>query len=445
MRAGRTSPSLLMPFANWRYSQGMFMKPRRWRAILSLVAILGGYLFCADAANAQMLPIPPASRDIPEPAIPIRVSPVHALFEPIDGYMDDFRFWIRMDYLLGWVRQAPGNLPLVTSGDPKNKIPGAIGQPGTTVLFGNAGIGFRLASGGRFVLGAWIDSANVFGIEGGGYVLERRANNFIQPFDDKSKLVVAIPFVNQTSDPAAEAAHLVANPKKIAGDVLIASSMQRWGAELNGIYCFWRRPGFELSVLTGLRYEDLQESMRILQHSLGAATKSETSFDDQFKTGNQFFGGQVGLRLHWQHDTWVFDVTSKVAVGSTHQVVEIMGDSSQFGSKALPVGSFPSGLFAQSSNIGRSTANPIVAIPSLEGKIGYQVTPGFRVFTGYDILYWNQVVRPGDQIDRNINLSQSPVLGATNGVLSGAAQPSSLFQRRGFWAQNVSIGMEFRF
>src|SRR5262249_19099069 len=150
---------------------------------------------------------------------------------------------------------------------------------------------------------AWIDPANVLGIEGGGYLLERRANDFVQPFDNTSKLVVAVPFVNPTTSPAIESAHVLAAPKKVLGDILIASSMQRWGAELNGLYCFWRRPGIELSLLAGLRYDDLQESMRILQHSLNLGTKSDTSFDDQFKTSNQFFGGQVGLRLHWQFDT----------------------------------------------------------------------------------------------------------------------------------------------
>jgi len=427
------------------------MAPPSWlatttsTAILPLVVILGGCLYSPGSAAAQILPVPLAPRDVPEPAIPFIVSPVHAVFEPIDAYADDFRFWLRMDYLLGWVRQAPGPLPLVATGDSKKKNPGAIGQAGTSVLFGNAGIGFKTASGGQFTFGAWIDQENIIGIEGGGYVLERRTNDFVAASDESGKPLLAVPFVNQNMSLATESAHLISDPKKIAGDILVASSMQRWGAELNGIHCFWRRPGFELSLLAGIRYDDLQESMRILQHSLRLASKTSTTFDDLFKTSNQFFGGQAGFRLHWQYNTWVFDVTSKVAVGSTHQVVEILGESSQFGAKAWPAGSFPSGFFAQSSNIGRSAANPVVAIPSLEARLGYQLTPHIRIVTGYEILYWNEVVRPGDQIDRNINLSQSPVLGKTNGTLSGPASPAPQFHRTGFWAQVVNFGVELRF
>ena len=59
-------------------------------------------------------------------------------------------------------------------------------------------------------------------------------------------------------------------------------------------------------------------------------------------------------------------------------------------------------------------------------------------------MYWSNVVRPGSQINlSNINLSQSQSLG--NGVLSGIASPSPLFNRTDFWAQGLNFGVEFRF
>jgi hypothetical protein len=60
-------------------------------------------------------------------------------------------------------------------------------------------------------------------------------------------------------------------------------------------------------------------------------------------------------------------------------------------------------------------------------------------------MYWSQVVRPGSQIDRNINLSQSVILGNTNGILTGPASPMPLFNRTDFWAQGLSVGFELRF
>jgi hypothetical protein len=58
-------------------------------------------------------------------------------------------------------------------------------------------------------------------------------------------------------------------------------------------------------------------------------------------------------------------------------------------------------------------------------------------------MYWNNVVRPGSQINNNINLSQSQSLGT--GSLSGPATPAPLFNRTDFWAQGLTLGLEFRF
>src|SRR5439155_23558826 len=107
-----------------------------------------------------------------------------------------------------------------------------------------------------------------------------------------------------------------------------------------------------------------------------------------------------------QRDRFSGEVTGKLALGSTYQVVDIQGAITQAGPHPLVPpgpGTFPGGLFAQSSNIGLRSANQFTILPSLELKLGYEVTPRARVFAGYDILYWNRVVRPGNQINHNVN------------------------------------------
>ena len=52
------------------------------------------------------------------------------------------------------------------------------------------------------------------------------------------------------------------------------------------------------------------------------------------------------------------------------------------------------------------------------------------------------VVRPGNQIDRNINTSQNAFYGT--GILTGPASPAPLFNRTDFWAQGVNFGLQFR-
>jgi hypothetical protein len=81
----------------------------------------------------------------------------------------------------------------------------------------------------------------------------------------------------------------------------------------------------------------------------------------------------------------------------------------------------------------------------VELKVRYDLTPRWQAFVGYDCLYWNQVVRPGNQIDRNVNTSQNVLYSGTGGVLAGPAAPAPLFNRTDFWAQGVNFGIEFRY
>jgi hypothetical protein len=61
-------------------------------------------------------------------------------------------------------------------------------------------------------------------------------------------------------------------------------------------------------------------------------------------------------------------------------------------------------------------------------------------------MYWNQVVRPGDQMSHSVNLTQNAVLDPNGtGKLVGPAQPAPLFNRTDFWATGLNFGVEFRF
>jgi hypothetical protein len=337
-------------------------------------------------------------------------------------------------------QRTPQPIPLVATGNAKDAQSGAIGQPGTQVKLGNAAVGFRVFSGMRFEIGAWLDPQRIVGIEAGGYVQETRVNHFALASNAAGSPLLAVPFFSRTPGSTGENALVIASPGKTSGSVAVDSSLQRWGTDANVLLCLYRRPGLELIFLTGGRYEDLRESLHLQAQSLTLGTGSSRILDDRFSTRNQFAGVQLGGRVRWQRDVLSLDVTSKIALGATHEVIDIQGASSQTGSKP-----FVGGLFAQPSNIGRTAANPFTVVPAMEFKLGYQFTPRLRTFVGYDFLYWSQVVRPGDQIDRNVNLSQSPILGTTSGALSGSAFPAPRFQSTSFWGQNVNFGLELSF
>ena len=65
---------------------------------------------------------------------------------------------------------------------------------------------------------------------------------------------------------------------------------------------------------------------------------------------------------------------------------------------------------------------------------------------GYDLVYMSSVVRPGEQIDRSINPTQSVAYTSDPlARLQGSAQPAFNYNTSSFWAQAVSIGVHIRY
>jgi hypothetical protein len=369
-----------------------------------------------------------------------------------------YRGWARVEYLLWWVKNAPLPVPVVTTGDPSvgfdpnhlNTVntAGGIGQRGTQVLFGDNSINSPAFFGMRLTLGGWVDEDDFFGVDGSGFVLERRTKRFAAASDKAGNPPLYFPI--STGSAGAERGIPIADPlRSFSGNVGVNSNLQLWGAEVNGILTLLRNSGLEFTLLAGFRYADLRERLQIYNTTTDLIFGNVTNLNDSFKTTNQLYGGQIGSRLAVQRDRLSLDITGKVALGSTHQVVEIQGDITQAGPNALVppgLGTFPGGLFAQSTNIGKRNADQFAVLPSLELKLGYEINPRTRVFAGYDLMYWSQVVRPGNQLNHNVNLSQNAVLDPNGlGKLVGPAQPAPLFNRSDFWAQGLNFGLEFRY
>ena len=102
-------------------------------------------------------------------------------------------------------------------------------------------------------------------------------------------------------------------------------------------------------------------------------------------------------------------------------------------------------LLALPSNIGRFNRDRFSVVPEGEINVGYLVTPHLRAFIGYDILYWNNVARPGGQIDRNLDVTQIPNFLQAGAGAPGKTQPSAPRDSTDIWVQGVTFGLEFRF
>ncbi len=72
--------------------------------------------------------------------------------------------------------------------------------------------------------------------------------------------------------------------------------------------------------------------------------------------------------------------------------------------------------------------------------MGYHLTPGFRLTVGYNFTYVTRVLRPGAQVDTNVNTSQIAGL-----PLVGPAHPQVLFNQGSLWLQGVTAGFDLSF
>ncbi len=124
-------------------------------------------------------------------------------------------------------------------------------------------------------------------------------------------------------------------------------------------------------------------------------------------------------------------------------MVQIFGNQAQI-DNVLGTRTFSGGLLALSTNSGHFRTDRFAVLPEFGLKVGYQFTDHLRLTLGYDVLYWSSVVRPGGQIDRNLDTTLIPNF-RTADVPTGQAHPMVLMRETDFWAQGLTVGLEFRY
>lgn len=344
------------------------------------------------------------------------------------------RIYGSAEYLLWWFK-GQSVPPLVTSGTLSQTTPGALGSPGTTVLFGGRDMENGSHSGGRFYLGYWLCDDHALGLEGGYFFTGPAVTNFSATSGGTP--ILTRPFINAAT--GAETTELVAGPGVLAGTVSVQTRSSLWGAEANLRTNLLSGCYNTVDLIGGFRTIGLDEDL-IVQEHLNVLTGTGGAFNivDHFQTRNRFYGGQIGV--DWVHTCgrWDFDLKTKLGIGETQQMVNISG-SDVITDPVNGVRTFNGGLLAQPSNIGSYTRNRFAFAPEVGFTVGYHVTEHFRLFAGYNFLYLSSVVRPAEQIDRTVNVNQiaPPIAG-------GPARPAFTFHSTDFWAQGVTAGIEYR-
>lgn len=392
--------------------------------------------------------------------------------------------WLRADYVL-WSATKQTLPALVTSAPTAAQLP--LGQGGS-VIYGNNSVPEDILNGGRATIGFWFPRHPNWGMEASFFRVGDRNSTFAASSDGTTALgrpiidttpvalaaiapgrfiVIPNPAVNT---PGTEIVAQAGTP----GMITVNSNTNFWGLEANLRRKICCHPGYWLDGIIGFRHFELQDTIDITEN-IGAfrdINANGTSFGsatvyDSFGTRNTFNGAQVGLETEWRfRPRLTLGSSFKVAVGSVHQVVNINGattltNASFSNGTVIANQTQPGGLLAQSTNIGQQSTDRFAFMPEFGIKLGIDLTPHWRFYAGYNIMYLSNVVRAGDQIDLNVNRTQLPFRGTTTvanvagvpvvqtngrpGTLVGSPTPAVLFRTTDFWAQGVSFGMEYRY
>jgi hypothetical protein len=336
-----------------------------------------------------------------------------------------------------------------------------LGNPGTTTLFGGRGLGTETMSGARLTVGMWFSEAHYWGVEASGFFLGNSTQRFTtsslglpflgRPIVDVGPLLqngAANPFAGlESTERVAEPIIPGLNPSGLAGHIDVERKSNFWGYDVNlrrGLVCC--DSGY-LDFLFGYRQLGLDESLTITEHlATTNGTNMRTVVRDRFETNNRFYGGQVGLAGEYRFGMWSLGFMSKVALGNTQEVSHLSGFTSQAVGFAPPV-VLPGGLLVQpGTNMFSQMHNKFSVVPETGLTLGYQIRPWCRFTVGYNFLYWSNTIRPGGLVDRAVNTSILP-LSLVGGVPGAAvpARPAPLFNSSDFWAQGLTLGLEFRF
>lgn len=375
--------------------------------------------------------------------------------EPVNQRMDDKegRFWVSAEALF-WKPRGTGLPPLITTGpDPGpggTGRPGRIGEPGTVIVFGGERLDRDVFLGGRFTAGMWLNSKRSAGIELSYFFLAESTHNFqVSTTGVRGSNVIARPYINIFS--GQEDVHIVGGPTAFQADpdalfpgsITATSPSRLRNAEANFIYRFDRS---RVSLTGGFRYLDLTERLTLTdsRETISAfGVESRLLNRDDFFTRNRFYGGQVGARTNFGRGPFGLDISGTLALGINRQLVNISGSThsiSRFGNFNINrVGA----VLAQGSNIGIYRRSEFTLVPEVRLSFGYDLTRFLRPFVGYDFLYWNKVVMPGEQIDRILNPAY--LFGSIPSPPTNHTHPAFIFRDTRYWVMGLTTGVKVSF
>lgn len=363
------------------------------------------------------------------------------------GCQSGFQTWFAADLVFWDVKDNRLPLPLVTVGSVLDPIPGAIGQPGTRVVWGgdaSTNLGGDLIPGLRFRGGAYSYAANV-GVEASVFWLETHSDGISATPDFFNATVIAQPVFNTFS--GISDALTDSNPPGLLGGVNIKLRSQLWGAEANLTTGIGNALNGSL-LLAGFKYLNLDDDLSFLSGPRVVGIVGNTPLgpggfnmtQERFTTRNRFYGGQFGAQQSMYWNGLTITGRAALALGASDQEVVIKGGSAGFLANGSPVTVLPGGLLTGPSNLGTHESTHFAVVPTLDLTAGYRVSDNLLAYIGYNFMYWTNVVRPGEQVDLRVDPRGSPLSNVYDPNFVGQF-PTVPFDTTSFWVQGINLGL----
>jgi len=344
---------------------------------------------------------------------------------------NDPAVWLKAELLL-WFPQGRQAPPLgVASAQPG--LPTAINAD---QIF-NEPFGNGLTPGFRGDIGRYFGDG-AFGIGGRVWVLGDDSDS-LSFGGDGTGVSFAVPFYNTFEN--REDGVLVGyndGQEQVAGDASVRTSLDIVAAEIYGRARLGESRFHRLELIGGYSHFNIADELQLSINRTQVPPGVESSFSDDFRTRNEFHGGQIGGEVSLKRGRWTASSLTKVHLGNMSQRVAVRGSSTQeiIGSGMPNV--YDEGLFARGDVQGVRSRDVFAFAPEMNLKLGYQFRQHVNFHVGYSFVYWNNVALAGEQMDRDLYVDPFNL---------GDTEPGRFvdINSSGFWVQGIDLGAVIEF
>ncbi|MFM8174400.1 MAG: BBP7 family outer membrane beta-barrel protein, partial [Pirellulaceae bacterium] len=248
--------------------------------------------------------------------------------------------WVQAEYLMGWIKEGPNGVPLISRGNSSDPRPAALGQPGTTVLAGGSPIDFGTLEGGRLTFGRWRDSSQTIGWELSAFYMEQGdlSSSFASQEGDPEVVTAPIQLPDGSESSISALVNAPGAPSPF--ETLTTRYQSRLaGGQANLVSNSFRSCCASWDTLLGFRLLNLEESTSLnadISRTV-AGGRARTFGEDLFETDATFYGTSLGWRGERYGRRWVLSGKTGFSLGLTENRVEVSGYRTQINPGVTPV------------------------------------------------------------------------------------------------------------